>query len=52
MQHYAQVTEADIQEGVKMTLLNDAENILEKRVHNRVQTTAAPSRTKHKTNLF
>ena len=28
-----------------MTLLNDAENIVEKRVHNRVQTTAAPART-------
>ena len=45
MQHYAQVTEADIQEAAKMTLLNDAENIVEKRVHNRVQTTATPGCT-------
>jgi integrase len=41
LQHYAQVTEADLQEAAKMTLINDAE----KRVHNRVQTTAAASRT-------
>jgi len=41
MQHYAQVTEADLQEAAKMTLINDAE----KRVHNPVQTTAAPTRT-------
>jgi len=45
MQHYAQITEADIQEAAKMTLLNDAENMVEKRVQDRVQTTAAPSRT-------
>ena len=45
MQHYAQITEADIQEAAKMTLLNDAENTVEKRVHNRVQITAAPART-------
>ena len=46
MQHYAQVTEADIQEAVKMSLLNEAEISCQgKRVHNRVQTTAAPART-------
>ncbi len=31
MQHYAQVTEADIQEAAKMTLLNDAENMVKKK---------------------
>ena len=41
MQHYAQVTEADIQEAAKMSLLNDAE----KTVHNPVQTTHASART-------
>ena len=51
MSHYAQVTEKDIQEAAKMALLNDAENIVEKRVHNRVQTTAATGRTKHQMNL-
>ena len=46
MQHYAQVTEADIQEAAKMSLLNEAEISCQgKRVHNRVQTTVAPSRT-------
>jgi integrase len=40
LKHYAQVTEADFQEAAKMTLLNNAE----KRVQNRVQTTAAQSR--------
>ncbi len=45
MQHYAQVTEADLQDAAKMTLLNDAENMVEKRVHNRVQTTAELSCT-------
>ena len=32
MKHYAQVTDADLQEAAKMTVLNDAEQ----RVHNRV----------------
>ena len=41
MQHYAQVTEADLQEAAKMTLLDDAE----KRVQNTVQTAAEPPRT-------
>ena len=40
MQHYAQVTEADIQEAAKMTLLNDAK----KSMHNPMQTTAATPR--------
>jgi integrase len=30
MQHYAQVTEADLQEAAKMSLLNDAENMMQK----------------------
>jgi len=41
MRHYAQVTESDLQEASKMSLLNDAE----KRVHNTVQTTAEMRRT-------
>ena len=41
MQHYAQVTEADLQEAAKMAVLNDAE----KEVHNVVQTTAEQPRT-------
>jgi integrase len=48
MQHYAQVTEADLQEAAKMTLLDDAK----KRVQNPVQTTAELSRTEsHKSNM-
>ena len=39
MTHYAQVTEADLQEAAKMSIINDAE----KRVQNPVQTTAEPS---------
>ena len=46
MEHYAKVTEADEREAAKMSLLQDAEiSCQEKRVHNRVQTIAAPSRT-------
>ena len=41
MQHYAQVTEADLQEAAKMTLLNDAE----KTMQNSMQTTAERGRT-------
>ena len=41
MQHYAQVTEADLQEAAKMAVINNAE----KRVHNPVHTTAEPSCT-------
>ena len=45
MEHYAQLTEADIQEAAKMSLLQDAEISCQgKRVQNRVQTTAAQSR--------
>ena len=42
MQLYAQVTEADMKEGAKMTLLEAGENM----VHNPVHTTAARNRTK------
>jgi integrase len=45
MQHYAQVTEADLQEAAKLSLLEDAENRVQKTVHNPVQTAAEPSRT-------
>jgi integrase len=50
MEHYAQLTEADMQEAAKMSLLQDAQNScqekrVQKRVHNRVQTTAASTRT-------
>ena len=41
MQHYAQVTDADEKEAAKMSLLNDAEN----KVQKRVQTTAEQSCT-------
>ena len=41
MQHYAQVTEADLQEAAKMTLINDAKKTVQKSV----QTTAEPTRT-------
>ncbi|MGD1042869.1 MAG: site-specific integrase [Sedimentisphaerales bacterium] len=41
MKHYAQVTEADMKEAAKMTVLNEAE----KEVHNPVQTTAERPRT-------
>lgn len=52
MEHYAQLAEADIQEAAKMSLLQDAEfSCQEKRVQNRVQTTAATSRKSHKANL-
>ncbi|MEJ2649866.1 MAG: hypothetical protein P8016_15830 [Sedimentisphaerales bacterium] len=37
MQHYAQVTEADIKEAAKMSLLSDAQNIVQNTVHNPVQ---------------
>jgi integrase len=40
MQHYAQVIEADEKEAAKMSLINDAEHQVQKRVHNRVQTGA------------
>ena len=39
MEHYAQVTDADLQEAAKMSLINDAEN----QVQNPVQTTAETS---------
>jgi integrase len=40
MQHYAQVTEADIQEAAKLSLISDAESrVQQKTVHNPVQTT-------------
>ena len=45
MQHYAQVTEADLQEAAKMAVLNDAESVVQKRVQNPVQTTAESRRT-------
>ena len=53
MQHYAQVTEADMQEAAKMAVLNEAEkqvDVTEKKevqktVHNTVQTTAVQSST-------
>jgi integrase len=50
MEHYAQLTEADMKEAAKMSLLQDAENScqekrVQKRVQNRVQTTAAPTCT-------
>jgi hypothetical protein len=51
MKHYAQVTEADIKEAVKTTVLNEAEKEVQKKVHNQVQTTAESSRTKHKNPL-
>ena len=40
MQHYAQVTEADLQEAAKMTVLDDAEKTVQKSV----LTTAEQSR--------
>ena len=47
MQHYAQTTEADLQEAAKMTLIGDAE----KRVQNPVLTTAESSSTEsHESN--
>jgi integrase len=53
MKHYAQVTEADIQDAARMAVIKDGEVVCQgKRVHNTVQTTAAPSRTNHKTNLL
>ena len=36
MKHYAQTTEADMKEAAKMSVLNDAENTVQKRVQNRV----------------
>ncbi len=46
MQHYAQITEADMRDAAKMSLLRNAEISCQgKRVHNTVQTTAAPSST-------
>ena len=48
MQHYAQVTEADLQEAAKMTLISDAK----KRVQNPVQTTAERCCTEsHESNM-
>ena len=44
MQHYAQVTEADIQEAAKSSLINDAEKRVQKTVHNTVQTADATNR--------
>jgi hypothetical protein len=41
IQHYAQVTEADLKEAAMMSIIDDAE----KRVQNPMQTTAEPSRT-------
>ena len=37
MKHYAQTTEADMKEAAKMSVLNDAENTVQKRVQNQVQ---------------
>jgi len=49
MTHYAQVTESDIREAAKMTILNEAESSVCKEVHNQVhnpvQTTAEQPRT-------
>jgi len=46
MQHYAQVTEADLQEAAKISLLEDAENMVQKTVHNPVQTIDEQNSTK------
>ncbi len=40
MQHYAQVTEADLQEAAAMAVIKSAEKTVHKTVHNPVQTTA------------
>ncbi len=45
MQHYAQLTESDMQEAAKTTLLNEAEKEVQDKVHNQVQNTAEQSRT-------
>lgn len=45
MEHYAQVTEADVKEAAKMSLINHAEKEVQKRVHNRVQNMAERSCT-------
>ncbi len=45
LNHYAQITETDIREAAKMTILNEAESSVCKEVHNPVQNTAEPSRT-------
>jgi len=45
MEHYAQVTEADLQNAAKMSLISHAENMVQKRVHNRVQNVAERSCT-------
>jgi hypothetical protein len=48
MQHYAQVTEADLQEAAKMTVLDDAEKTVQKSV----LTTAEQSRIEsHESNM-
>ena len=44
MEHYAQVTEADMKEAAKMSLLNDAENRTQKAAQNAAQYQAARSR--------
>ena len=43
MQHYAQVTESDMQEAAKMTVLDDAEKRVQEEVQNQVQSTADSS---------
>jgi len=49
LNHYAQITETDLREAAKMTVLNEAESSVCKEVHNPVhnpvQNTAEPSRT-------
>ncbi len=44
MAHYAQVTEADLKEAARKTILNDAEKEVQNQVHNPVQNTPEPPR--------
>jgi len=44
LDHYAQITEADLQEAAKMSLLNDAENRTQKAAQNAAQYHAASGR--------
>ena len=45
IQHYAQVTEKDMRDAAKTSILNEAETAVHNPVHNPVQTTAATSST-------
>ena len=45
MTHYAQVTESDMQEAAKMTLLNEAEKEVQEEVQNQVHTAAESDST-------